>query len=65
VRPVGHDKIYEVTPRELLHDVLLEMVRRSLDAAMVVVNDHLVGILTATDACKLRAEHLRASYERQ
>lgn len=64
MRPVGHDKIYEVTPRELLHDVLLEMVRRSLDAAMVVV-DHLVGILTTTDACKLLAEHLRASYTRQ
>jgi CBS domain-containing protein len=49
-----------------LHDrldrVALEMMRRHVDAAVVVREDKLAGILTTTDVCRLLAESLRAQY---
>lgn len=48
----------QVSPRAALHSVVRDMVRDRVDAVLVVEQGRLLGILTATDACRLFAEHL-------
>lgn len=45
-----------------LDEVLAHMAEGHLGSALVTKNDRLVGILTATDACRLFAEHLRSAH---
>lgn len=58
---VGSERMYEVTPQAVLEEVLLEMSRLGIGAALVVDAHRLVGVLTTTDVCRLFAEQLRAA----
>ncbi len=53
---------YEVGLSEPLDRVLMEMVDRRLEAAIVVKEDRLAGIFTMTDACRCLAESLRQQF---
>jgi acetoin utilization protein AcuB len=53
---------YVVDPWEPLDGVLLEMAERHVGSALVVEEGKLVGIFTATDACRRFAEFLRAQF---
>lgn len=50
---------YVVTPDTPLDDVVEEMARRRIGSALVARDGRLLGIFTATDACRLYAEALR------
>ena len=54
-----HDP-YVVETTERLDVVLEEMARAHIGSALVVKGPKLVGIFTATDACRCFCEHLRA-----
>jgi CBS domain-containing protein len=68
--PTGGIPVGRVCNREPLvvdlHDrldrVALQMMERKVDAAIVLREDKLAGILTTTDVCRLLAESLRAEY---
>ncbi len=53
--------VYAVAPGELLERVLREMARRHIGSALVVDGSRVRGILTATDACRVFAEFLKAT----
>jgi acetoin utilization protein AcuB len=54
-----HDA-YVVETTTPLDEVLLEMADGHIGSALVVKREKLVGIFTATDACRVFGEHLRA-----
>ncbi len=54
---------FEVDVSQPLAWAVREMVRRHVDAVMVMRDDHLAGILTMTDACLLLAELLDPEIE--
>ena len=45
-----------------LDDVLHEMAERRIGSALVVKDERIAGIFTATDACRVLAEQLRALF---
>ena len=53
---------YVVDPWEPLDDVLVQMAERHVGSALVAKEGKLVGIFTATDACRSFAEFLRAQF---
>ena len=55
--------VYAVAPSEPLERVLREMAGRHIGSALVVEGDRLVGILTASDACRVFADFLRSSQQ--
>lgn len=60
VRDVCSLDVYAVAPGERLDVVLLEMAERRLGSTLVVEEGVVLGIFTATDACRCFAELLRA-----
>ena len=52
---------YSVGPEARLDDVLDVMAERRIGSAIVTEADRIVGLFTATDACRVLAEHLRAA----
>jgi acetoin utilization protein AcuB len=60
VRDVFVRDAYTVDTSEPLDRVLEEMVDRHLGSVLVTSHGRLAGIFTATDACKILHEHLRA-----
>lgn len=50
---------YSVAPEAPLDGVLLEMAARRIGSVVVTDADQVVGVFTATDACRVLAEHLR------
>lgn len=52
--------IYMVTTDEPLINVLTAMAEKKLDTAIVLRNNRLAGIFTASDACRRYADLLRA-----
>ena len=61
---VGTEEPHHVAPDASLEAVLVDMFRELRDAVLVVDGETLVGILAASDACRILAEHLRASHHR-
>lgn len=61
VRLVAADPVRRVPVGAPLDVVLLEMFADRLDAVLVVEGERLVGILAASDACRMLGEYLRAS----
>lgn len=59
-RLVAVDPVRRVQRDAALDVVLLEMFAERLDAVLVVDGDRLVGILAASDACRILGEGLRA-----
>lgn len=53
---------YIVDLHEPLDEVVRTMAEGHIDAALVVKHDQLVGIFTATDACRALAEFLESRY---
>jgi CBS domain-containing protein len=58
VRLLGNVKVHRVALDAPLASVLDEMCGERLDAVLVVDGDRLVGIFTATDACRILASGL-------
>jgi len=58
-RLVGRDAPLRVRPDAALDRVFRDMFEKRLDAALVEDGHHLVGILCASDACRLLGEYLR------
>jgi acetoin utilization protein AcuB len=54
--------VYVVTPATPLSDVAGEMARRKLGAAVVAVGRRIVGVFTATDACRALSRLTAASH---
>jgi len=52
--------VFAVTPQSPLADVVEEMARQHIGSALVMEGDALVGIFTATDACRQLARVLRS-----
>ena len=61
VRDVCVFDAYAVGPSEPLERVLRTMADRHIGSALVTEDDRVVGILTASDACRLFAEFLHAA----
>lgn len=59
VRLLGTEPVRRVAHDASLDEVLQEMFRDRLEAVLVVDGERLVGILSASDACRLLAEQLR------
>lgn len=57
-----HDP-YVVETTAFLSEVLMEMADDHIGSTLVVKDQKLVGIFTATDACRAFAEHLQAESE--
>lgn len=53
---ICNDLPYVTKPQAALNEVAVEMAERKIGSALVVDNNKLVGIFTATDACKALAE---------
>lgn len=53
---------YSVDLETPLSAVLAEMAKRHIGAALVTARGKLAGIFTATDACRVFAEHLQAQF---
>jgi len=51
--------VFAVSPQSPLADVVEEMARRHIGSALVMEGDTLLGIFTATDACRQLARILR------
>lgn len=62
VKDVSVRETYVVDFDERLDNVLLKMAEKRIDCAIVVQEDHLVGVFTTVDACRVFAEYLRASF---
>jgi acetoin utilization protein AcuB len=54
---------YSVGPGAALDEVLVEMAERRIGSVVVCDANKVLGVFTATDACRVLAEHLRASLE--
>jgi acetoin utilization protein AcuB len=54
---------YSVGSGTALPEVLLEMAERRIGSVVVTDGNGVLGVFTATDACRVFAEHLRASLE--
>jgi len=52
--------VFAVTPQSALADVADEMARQHIGSALVMEGDALVGIFTATDACRQLTRVLRS-----
>jgi len=52
--------VFAVTPQSPLADVVEEMARQHIGSALVMEGDTLLGIFTATDACRQLARVLRS-----
>jgi acetoin utilization protein AcuB len=63
VRDVMDPSPYVVDLDEPLERVLATLAERRIGCALVVKEDRLAGIFTATDACRVFAQHLRALRE--
>jgi acetoin utilization protein AcuB len=61
VRSVCSLDIYSVEPSTGLAEVLSSMAELHIGSALVCESGKIVGIFTATDACRCFAEHLRAN----
>ena len=61
VRDVCTLDFYAVPPEEPLDAVLEAMAERRLGSAIVTEGEKIAGLFTATDACRVFAEHLRAA----
>lgn len=61
VRTICMPDAYVVAPETPLDTVVAEMARRRIGSALVAREGRLVGIFTATDACRLYAETLRGA----
>lgn len=59
VRTICMSDAYVVAPETPLDEVVEEMARRRIGSALVARHGRLLGIFTATDACRLYAEALR------
>lgn len=59
VRDVCSLDVYSVEPKARLDEVLDEMAGRRIGCTVVTKGGEVVGIFTATDACRCFAEHLR------
>jgi CBS domain-containing protein len=55
----SHPDVFAVDIESRLEDVLLLMAERQLGSARVTRHGKLVGIFTATDACRCFGEYLR------
>ena len=64
VADVFMPEAYVVDGIEPLDTVLAHMATHHIGSALVTKHDKLVGILTATDACRLYSEHLRSLHPR-
>lgn len=61
VRDICVFDVYAVGPDEPLERVLREMADRHIGSALVVTGRQVRGILTASDACRVFADFLRAA----
>jgi len=59
VRDVFEPEPYVVDASEPLDNVLAHMAAQHIGSVLVTRHDHLVGIFTATDACRVFCHHLR------
>jgi acetoin utilization protein AcuB len=62
VRDVFQPDPYIVDSSEPLDNVLEHMAAEHIGSALVTKNGHLVGIFTATDACRVFCRHLRSIF---
>jgi acetoin utilization protein AcuB len=62
VRGVFQPDPYIVDSSEPLDNVLEHMAAEHIGSALVTKNGHLVGIFTATDACRVFCRHLRSIF---
>jgi CBS domain-containing protein len=63
VRDLCSFDCYSVGSGTALPEVLLEMAERRIGSVLVTDGNKVLGVFTATDACRVFAEHLRASLE--
>ena len=59
VREICSLNHYSVAPDSPLDDVLMEMAERRIGSVVVAQANEVVGVFTATDACRVFAQHLR------
>ena len=64
VRDVFEPHAYVVDASEPLDSVLEHMAAEHIGSVLVTKHDHLVGIFTATDACRVFCRHLRSIFPR-
>jgi acetoin utilization protein AcuB len=64
VRDVFESEAYVVESSEPLDNVLEHMSAKHIGSALVTKHGHLVGIFTATDACRVFCQHLRLIFPR-
>ena len=62
VRDIYEPRPYVVDASEPLDRVLEHMADEHIGSALVTRHDHLVGIFTATDACRVFCRHLRSMF---
>jgi len=62
VRDVFQPEPYIVESSEPLDNVLEHMAAEHIGSALVTKHGHLVGIFTATDACRVFCRHLRSIF---
>ena len=62
VRDVFEPQAYVVDSSTPLDRVLDDMATRHIGSALVTKHGHLVGIFTATDACRVFCRHLRSIF---
>jgi acetoin utilization protein AcuB len=62
ISEIHMDKPYVVDLDQRLDTVLLEMVERHVNSALVTRHGRLAGVFTTTDACRTFAEHLREQF---
>jgi acetoin utilization protein AcuB len=62
ISEIHMDKPYVVDLEQRLDIVLLEMVDRHVNSALVTRHGRLAGVFTTTDACRTFAEHLREQF---
>lgn len=62
VRDVFESQAYVVDGGEPLDHVLEHMAAEHIGSALVTKHGHLVGIFTATDACRVFCRHLRSMF---
>jgi acetoin utilization protein AcuB len=62
VRDVFEPEAYVVDSSEPLDHVLEHMAAKHIGSALVTKHGHLVGIFTATDACRVFCRHLRSIF---
>jgi acetoin utilization protein AcuB len=62
VRDVFEPEAYIVDSSEPIDNVLEHMAAEHIGSALVTKHDHLVGIFTATDACRVFCRHLRSIF---